>query len=149
MASRGLDAHGRAGQLKQLQTASARTIVLWTMRQSKDLFAYTDETGNTGLKIFDDAQPFFHTLTIIAREDLSKVVAPLVSEWCATLKVNELHASELGVGRLERVAPQMLEFLMRERPDQQQKHLSSLMMLSVGHCEGGRCWDSVPIGRGA
>jgi len=86
------------------------------MSQSKDLFAYTDETGNTGLKIFDDAQPFFHTLTIIAREDLSKVVAPLVSEWCATLKVNELHASELGVGRLERVAPQMLEFLVRERP---------------------------------
>jgi hypothetical protein len=85
-------------------------------RKSKDLFAYTDETGNTGLKIFDEAQPYFHTLTLVGRRDLNKAVAPWVSRWCATLGVDELHASELGVGRLERVAPSMLEFLMSERP---------------------------------
>lgn len=37
--------------------------------------------------------------------------------------------------------------MLKVGPDQQQKYFSSLMMLSVRHFWGGRCWDSVPIGR--
>ncbi|MBL9043125.1 MAG: hypothetical protein JNM83_16050 [Myxococcales bacterium] len=65
------------------------------------------------------------------------------------------HALTLGVAKVSTWAyrsPQVRKIVLSHvmvGPDQQQKHLSSLMMLSVGHCEGGRCWDSVPIGRGA
>ena len=34
------------------------------------------------------------------------------------------------------------------RPDQQQNFFSSVTVLSVGRFGGGRCWDSVAIGRG-
>ena len=37
---------------------------------------------------------------------------------------------------------------LRHGPDQQQNFFSSVTVLSVGRFGGGRCWDSVAIGRG-
>jgi hypothetical protein len=80
------------------------------------VFAYTDESGNTGLEIFDRAQPIFYTLTLLAKEDLNLSAAGPVADWCRHLAVSELHAGELGVGRLAQIAPSICEYIMEVKP---------------------------------
>jgi hypothetical protein len=80
------------------------------------LYAYTDESGNTGLDIFNRDQPVFYTLTLFSKSDLNLSSRSVVDEWCNRLGVPELHAGELGVRRLATIAPDMLTFIMTERP---------------------------------
>ncbi len=86
------------------------------MTKETPIFAYTDEAGNTGLNIFDRDQPVFHTLTLFAKQDLNAEAAGPVAEWCAALGVDELHAADLGVGRLSTIATSMNEFIMAVNP---------------------------------
>ncbi len=55
------------------------------------MFAYTDESGNTGLQLFDIQQPVFSTLTLLTQTDIDPVLAPRHAEWLAQLGVPQLH----------------------------------------------------------
>ncbi|WP_155419896.1 DUF3800 domain-containing protein [Burkholderia gladioli] len=65
---------------------------------------YIDETGHTGPNLFDDTQPIFYYGVLSSRINIDAVSAPVVSRLRRLLGVNRLHAAELGVGKLSRIA---------------------------------------------
>jgi len=67
-------------------------------------YAYTDESGNSGLKLFGDAQDTFWTGTMISFSDLNQKCASFHRELLELAEVPELHGNELGFGRIEKVA---------------------------------------------
>lgn len=84
------------------------------MGQSKmPLYAYVDETGNTGKNIFDEAQPDFYTAALVTRGDFDLRFGDAVRGIAASIGVQALHANELGAGRLEAIAPALLSLLGR------------------------------------
>jgi hypothetical protein len=75
------------------------------------VFAYTDESGNTGLKLFDEQQPVLLTLTLVSPCEVDSVLAPRHAEWLAALGVPRLHANELGLAKLEALADSARQFI--------------------------------------
>lgn len=74
------------------------------------------QTGNTGAAIFDAAQPLFITAAMMTRNDFDARFSGEVAAVAARLGVEELHAADLGVGRLEKVAADLLAILRRAGP---------------------------------
>jgi len=68
------------------------------------IYAYTDESGNTGNNLFDDTQPWFWTGTLLSKDDLDILDLSIVEDWKRTASVGELHAKVLGLRRIEGVA---------------------------------------------
>lgn len=68
------------------------------------MFAYVDESGNTGDNLFDEAQPWFDTAALITRADFDAVHGPKVAGLARKLGVKDLHANRLGVGKVEAIA---------------------------------------------
>lgn len=77
------------------------------------MYAFVDETGNTGANLFDDAQPLFLTAALITKADFDLVHRKEFARICSKLGVRALHASELGFGRLEEVASDLTKLLKR------------------------------------
>lgn len=75
------------------------------------MYVYVDETGNTGENIFDDNQPFFVTAALITKTNFDVLQRRAVGRIAASLGVEELHAAELGVARLNKVAPDLLSVI--------------------------------------
>lgn len=75
------------------------------------LFAYTDESGNSGLNLFDNGQPYFWTGTVISAEDLQIKADELIQFCTQKLNVEELHANELGFGKIELIADELIQFI--------------------------------------
>ena len=76
-----------------------------------ELFAYTDEAGNTGNHLFDSNQPFFWTGTLLANPNFDQTAKFHVNKWCQRLGVPELHGRELGLQQIERIAHGMEVFI--------------------------------------
>lgn len=78
---------------------------------NKYIYAYTDESGNTGNNLFDVSQPYFWTGTLLSKIDLDKIVDYTIFECINTLGVTELHANKLGLDRIERIAYKLSRFI--------------------------------------
>jgi hypothetical protein len=78
------------------------------------VYAYTDESGNTGNSIFDGAQPFFWTGTLLSKNDLEAQGNPAVQNWARMLNVDELHAAELGLHGIEIIADRLRYFISKQ-----------------------------------
>lgn len=74
---------------------------------SSGLIAYTDESGNTGNHLFDLDQPYFWTGTLLSKPDFDRHAKLHVYQWCRSLGEQELHGSQLGLQRIERVAREL------------------------------------------
>lgn len=77
----------------------------------RNLVGYTDESGNTGKNLFDDAQPYFWTGTVISSEDLDAKSAELAKNLRKILGVKELHGKDLRFQGIGRIALKLLEFI--------------------------------------
>jgi hypothetical protein len=77
-------------------------------------FAYTDESGNSGLKLFDTGQDAFWTGTLIAYADVDVRYQRLHKELLELAKKQELHGAELGFGGIEKIASR-LSAIVREK----------------------------------
>lgn len=75
------------------------------------MYAFVDESGNTGQNLFDEAQPIFTTLALLTRSDFDKLLGKKVLDLAARLGVAELHAVELGTDRIEDIAPELQAIL--------------------------------------
>ena len=73
------------------------------------MYVYVDETGNAG--VFDKNQPFFVTAALITKTNFDLLQRRAVGRIASSLGVEELHANELGVGRLNQVAREILAVL--------------------------------------
>ena len=74
---------------------------------------YVDESGQSGLNLFDEAQPILYYGVLSSPYDLNVSARPYVEKLRKILEVERLHANELGVGRLSIIATQ-LETIQRK-----------------------------------
>jgi hypothetical protein len=77
------------------------------------MFAFVDETGNTGANIFDEAQPDFFTGALVTKANFDLVHRSNVRAICARHGIQSLHASVLGFGEIEKAAPDILTLLKK------------------------------------
>lgn len=80
------------------------------------MYAYIDETGNTGSKLLDDDQPLFVTAALLTRSDFDRRFGEEVRAIATSIGETEIHASKLGVGRLDRIAPGVLRVVRKAGP---------------------------------
>ncbi len=77
------------------------------------LMAFTDETGNSGLNLFDHNQPFFWTGTLLSPIDWDSL-PPAIHEACLNRAgCEELHGNHLGLAGVERIAGRLITLLQR------------------------------------
>ncbi|MAZ03671.1 MAG: hypothetical protein CMN56_11090 [Sneathiella sp.] len=74
------------------------------------MFCFVDESGNTGLNLFDENQPVLYYGVITSKVNLDVVAEPMLSRLRNQLGVERLHANELGVARLSNVALEIAEY---------------------------------------
>lgn len=75
------------------------------------MYAYVDETGNTGNRIFDPDQPLFITAAMMTRCNFDVIQKASVAAIAKKAGVQALHANELGIGKVEDIAPDLLKLL--------------------------------------
>ncbi len=80
------------------------------------MYAYVDETGNTGARLLDEAQPLFITAALLTRSDFDLRFGDQMRGIAKAYSVDEIHAAEMGVGRLEEIGPDLLKVLRRAGP---------------------------------
>jgi hypothetical protein len=80
------------------------------------MYAYVDETGNTGARILDDAQPLFITAALLTRSNFDQRFGADVRAIAQSCDLDAIHAAELGVARLEQIAPAILKVLRKAGP---------------------------------
>jgi hypothetical protein len=72
------------------------------------MFFHIDESGNTGNNLFDANQPRLSYGVLSSRTNVDALGAPLYGAMLSKLGATSLHASQLGAGRLEAIAPHLL-----------------------------------------
>jgi hypothetical protein len=80
------------------------------------MYAFIDETGNTGAALFDAAQPIFATAALLTRTDFDAISSNPIKKLGQTIGVIELHASELGVAPIEEIARGLHRVLKKADP---------------------------------
>jgi hypothetical protein len=78
-------------------------------------FVFADESGNSGLKLFDDGQDTFWTGTVMAFADLDRKYTTLHRELLGLVGKPELHGNELGFGRIEKIAGRLAWFIREKK----------------------------------
>lgn len=78
------------------------------------MFAYIDESGNTGANLFDEAQPVFSSAALICRTEFDSKYGDKFSRLARELGKRELHANELTPAELELVASRFLTYVRVE-----------------------------------
>jgi Protein of unknown function (DUF3800) len=75
------------------------------------MFAFVDETGNTGENLFDEQQPLFITAALITKSDFDVVYKAQMTKLARKVGYPEVHAQRLGIGRIEEIARDLLKLL--------------------------------------
>jgi hypothetical protein len=71
------------------------------------MFAYVDETGNTGGNLFDPEQPWFITIGLMTKANFDVLERNLFSARHANGEI-DFHANEVGFEKIEQIAPRLL-----------------------------------------
>ncbi|WP_430735506.1 DUF3800 domain-containing protein [Halodesulfovibrio aestuarii] len=79
------------------------------------MFCYIDESGNSGNNLFDENQPFYYSLSISTPVDFNKIFASNIQTLCKKIKIDELHANEIGLTQLNLIAKDLLKVLQKSR----------------------------------
>lgn len=72
------------------------------------MYAYIDETGNTGSNIFDETQPYFITASLITKYNFDILQRKYIQKLARTVGETELHGNEYGLGKTEEIASGLL-----------------------------------------
>ena len=78
-------------------------------------YAYTDESGNSGLKLFDVDQETFWTGTLVAFADVDTKYKTFHAELLTTVGKAELHGSELGFGGIDKIGGRLSWFIREKK----------------------------------
>lgn len=74
------------------------------------MYYFVDESGNTGLHLFDPDQPLLYYGVLGARANLDVIAEPLLRALRRELGVNRIHSNELGVAKLTTIAGRIEQF---------------------------------------
>lgn len=75
------------------------------------MYAFVDETGNTGANLFDADQPDFYTAGLLTRKDFDAIYGASWRNLLLAKGLEELHANHLGLGPIEELAPGIRDLL--------------------------------------
>ncbi len=75
------------------------------------MYAFVDETGNTGKNLFDKAQPDFFTGALVTKSNFDVLHSRTLREICQRNGFDSLHSSVLGIEPIEQAAPEILSLL--------------------------------------
>jgi Protein of unknown function (DUF3800) len=75
------------------------------------MYAYVDESGNTGNRIFDPDQPLFITAAMMTKTNFDVIRKGDLAAIARKVGGQALHANELGVARVETVADDLLRIV--------------------------------------
>jgi hypothetical protein len=75
------------------------------------MWAYVDESGNTGNRIFDEDQPLFITAAMMTKTNFDLVRDAELTLIARKVGQVALHANELGVARIEEIADDLLRII--------------------------------------
>ncbi len=78
------------------------------------MFAYIDESGNTGPNLFDPNQPGFYSAAVLSKRDIDLDYAAEFSRLAAVAGAPSLHAAEMGAAALDRVLPSLQQMVKRD-----------------------------------
>lgn len=78
-----------------------------------DMYAYVDESGNTGYRIFDPEQPLFVTAAMMTKTNFDAVWKGNLAAVARKVGAAALHANQLGVSRVEEIADDLLWIVKR------------------------------------
>lgn len=96
-----------------IEFQSQNMVRVVTQESQSALVAFTDETGNSGMNLFDGNQPFFWTGTLLTPIHLD-LLDPAIHQACLSrARCTELHGSHLGLGGIERVAGKLCSLFLR------------------------------------
>jgi hypothetical protein len=68
------------------------------------MFAYIDETGNTGVNIFDEVQPYFMTAAVVTRVNFDQKYGARVHKIAREIGEDHFHARVNGMAKIAAVA---------------------------------------------
>lgn len=77
------------------------------------MYAYVDESGNTGNSLFDINQPTFLTAATLTRTNFDKLRKSDLTLIARKVGVEALHANVLGVARIEAIADDLLSLVKK------------------------------------
>jgi hypothetical protein len=77
------------------------------------MYAYVDETGNTGNELFDPEQPVFVTAAMMTKTNFDAVRRGDLKAIAGRVGTSALHANELGIGRIEEIADDLLRVIKK------------------------------------
>lgn len=75
----------------------------------KTMYAYIDETGNTGGNIFDENQPDFVTAALLTKSNFDLLHKNRIKKLAQMVGDVELHGNEYGLGKIELIADGLLK----------------------------------------
>ena len=78
-------------------------------------YAFTDESGNSGLNLFDTAQETFWTGTLIAYSDIDAKHKGFHKELLTVVGKGEIHGAEQGFGGIEKIASRLSWFIREKK----------------------------------
>lgn len=82
-------------------------------RRKNSMYAYIDETGNTGPNIFDPDQPVFITAALITKTNFDLLHKKDIKQIASVIGEEELHANIIGADRVEQIAGDLLKLFKR------------------------------------
>ena len=84
------------------------------MGESKvPIFAYVDESGNTGKNIFDPSQPDYYAGALVTKGDFDVRYTDRIAKIAAKVGATSIHANELGLVKLETIASDLYDLLSK------------------------------------
>ena len=86
-------------------------LVIYT--GGRALWAYVDESGNTGNRIFDPERPLFITAAMATKTNFDLVCSREVAAIARKVGATALHANVLGVARVEVIADDLTRIIKK------------------------------------
>ena len=77
------------------------------------MFAFVDETGNTGANLLDEQQPDFLTAALVTKTNFDMVYDTAIAKLAKKFGDGPLHGKELGFGRCEEIAAELLKIFKK------------------------------------
>jgi hypothetical protein len=78
-----------------------------------EMYAYIDESGNTGKNIFDEEQPLFLTAALISKVNFDLLERDNILRIARRFGRDTLHANEFGEAAVESYSSDLLQILKR------------------------------------
>ena len=77
------------------------------------MFAFVDETGNTGANLLDEEQPDIFTAALITKSDFDLVYGAKVRRLAKRAGGTSLHAKDLGFKRIQPIARELCQIFKK------------------------------------